>query len=52
VRDIVAEAPPHAVRARPFQPGLDRWAMHPVWELVILTAIPFADFQAVLAWAH
>jgi len=52
VRGILADAAPTALRARRFQPGLDRWAMDPVWGLIILAAILFVVFQAVFAWAQ
>ncbi|MFG6447853.1 ferrous iron transporter B [Roseateles sp. BYS180W] len=52
VRSILAEVAPATLALKRFQPGLDRWVMHPVWGLAILAAVLFVVFQAVFAWSE
>jgi ferrous iron transport protein B len=51
VRALLAET----VAMPPYAPGvdeaIDRWALHPVWGVAMLTAVMFLIFQAVFSWA-
>ena len=51
VRALLAET----VTMPPYAPGvdeaIDRWALHPVWGVAMLTAVMFLIFQAVFSWA-
>ncbi|MFT3931446.1 MAG: ferrous iron transport protein B [Spongiibacteraceae bacterium] len=51
VRKILASAVQIPRRTAEIDDALDRWALHPVWGLVILTAVMFLMFQAVFSWA-
>jgi len=51
VRRILADAVSVPRRTGRIDDALDRWALHPVWGLVILAAVMFLMFQAVFAWA-
>jgi ferrous iron transport protein B len=52
VRRILAIAAPNATQFQRFHHRIDALAMHPVWGLVILTAVLFLVFQAVFSWAN
>ena len=51
VRRILALVAPTAPRLGRFQHRMDAVAMHPVWGLLVLTAVLFLIFQAVFTWA-
>jgi ferrous iron transport protein B len=51
VRRILADAVSVPSRTGRIDDALDRWALHPVWGLVILATVMFLMFQAVFAWA-
>ncbi|HMC16154.1 MAG TPA: ferrous iron transporter B, partial [Albitalea sp.] len=52
VRRILALAAPKAMTLQRFQHRIDALVMHPVWGLVILSALLFLVFQAVFSWAN
>ena len=52
VRRILAIAAPGAARIKRFQHRIDAVVMHPVWGLVLLSAVLFLMFQAVFSWAN
>ncbi|MGH8107743.1 MAG: ferrous iron transporter B [Arenimonas sp.] len=51
VRDVMAIAVTLPDRTDTFGDQIDRWVLHPVLGLVILTAVMFLMFQAVFSWA-
>ncbi len=51
VRQLLADTVTIPRRTGAIDDALDRWALHPVWGLVILAAVMFFMFQAVFAWA-
>ncbi len=51
VRKILVNAVTIPRRTAEIDDALDRWALHPIWGLVILTAVMFLMFQAVFSWA-
>lgn len=51
VRRLLAEAVVVPRRTAAIDDAIDRWALHPVWGLVILAATMFLMFQAVFSWA-
>ena len=52
VRRILAIAAPGAAKIKRFQHRIDAVVMHPVWGLVLLSAVLFLMFQAVFSWAN
>ena len=52
VRRIIAIAAPGAPMVQRFQHRIDAVVMHPVWGLVLLSAVLFLMFQAVFSWAN
>ena len=52
VRRILALVAPQAPTKGRFQYRLDALVMHPMWGLLILTAVLFLIFQAVFSWAN
>ena len=52
VRRILAIAAPGAAKIKRFQHRIDAIVMHPVWGLVLLSAVLFLMFQAVFSWAN
>ncbi|HSB95584.1 MAG TPA: ferrous iron transport protein B [Spongiibacteraceae bacterium] len=51
VRQILADCVAIPRRTAVIDDALDRWALHPVWGLVILATVMFFMFQAVFSWA-
>lgn len=51
VRKILANAVKIPRHTAEVDDAIDRWALHPIWGLVILTAVMFLMFQAVFSWA-
>ncbi|MFT4174776.1 MAG: ferrous iron transporter B [Rhodocyclaceae bacterium] len=51
VRRILGDAVTHPADAHVRDERIDRWALHPVWGMLILAAAMFLMFQAVYAWA-
>lgn len=51
VRKILTSAVTIPRRTAEIDDALDRWALHPIWGLVILTVVMFLMFQAVFSWA-
>lgn len=51
VRKILTSTVTIPRRTGAIDDALDRWALHPVWGLVILTSVMFLMFQAVFSWA-
>ncbi len=51
VSALLAEAVAMPERTSRLDDRLDRWLLHPVWGLVILSAVLFLMFQAVFSWA-
>jgi ferrous iron transport protein B len=51
VRRILAIAAPKAMLLQRFHHRIDHVVMHPVWGLVLLSALLFLVFQAVFSWA-
>jgi len=51
VRDLLRDAVVVPRRTAAIDDALDRWALHPIWGLVILAVVMFLMFQAVFSWA-
>ncbi len=51
VRDVMAITVTMPLQADTHGDRIDRWVLHPVLGLVILTAVMFLMFQAVFSWA-
>ena len=51
VRALLAETVAMPAYAPGLDEALDRWALHPVWGVAMLTAVMFLIFQAVFSWA-
>ncbi len=51
VRNILASCVTIPRRTGEIDDALDRWALHPVWGLVLLASVMFLMFQAVFSWA-
>ena len=51
VRDLLAAAVLMPRRTAAIDDALDRWALHPLWGLVLLGVVMFLIFQAVFTWA-
>lgn len=51
VRKILTSAVTIPRRTGAVDDALDRWALHPVWGLVLLAVVMFLMFQAVFSWA-
>lgn len=52
VNRILAVAAPKAPRIKRFNDRIDAVVMHPVWGLVLLSALLMMIFQAVFSWAN
>jgi ferrous iron transport protein B len=52
VKRILAVAAPKAPRVKRFNHHIDAVVMHPVWGLVLLSALLLMIFQAVFSWAN
>lgn len=51
VRKILSSAVIVPRRTGAIDDAIDRWALHPVWGLVLLATVMFLMFQAVFSWA-
>ncbi len=52
VRRLLAAAVEVPRRTDAIDDAIDRWALHPMWGLTILTVLMFLMFQAVFSWAQ
>lgn len=51
VRALIDDTVVMPRRTAEIDDALDRWALHPVWGLVMLAVVMFLIFQAVFSWA-
>jgi ferrous iron transport protein B len=51
VRKILSSAVIVPRRTGAIDDAIDRWALHPIWGLVLLATVMFLMFQAVFSWA-
>lgn len=51
VRRLLAETVNMPTATATIDDAIDRWALHPVWGLVLLCVVMFLMFQAVFSWA-